>query len=106
MTNNLKQLKRERNHRKIRSTISGTLERPRLRVYKSNTQLYAQLIDDDKGVTLASAQGKDAAKVGEAIAKAGTAKGVKSAVFDRGGFIYTGKVRALAEAAREGGLKF
>lgn len=98
--------KRVRNHRKIRAKVSGTSERPRLCVFKSNTALYAQLINDDAGVTLASATGKDAVKVGKEIAKAGIAKGVKMAVFDRGGYIYTGKVRALADAAREGGLTF
>ncbi|MDB5194569.1 MAG: rplR [Parcubacteria group bacterium] len=82
------------------------MERPRLSVFKSNTALVAQLIDDVNGVTLAYAKGTDAGKVGAEIAKAGVAKGVLTAVFDRGGFIYTGKVKALAEAARENGLKF
>lgn len=98
--------KRDRNHKKIRSRISGTSDRPRLSVFKSNIALYAQLIDDDKGVTLAQANGKDANKVGAEIAKLGLAKSVSKVVFDRGGYIYTGKVRALADAARAGGLKF
>ncbi len=98
--------KRNRNHKKIRTQISGTAERPRLSVFKSNTAIYAQLIDDTKSVTLASANGKDAKKVGAEIAKLGLSKKVEAVVFDRGGYIYTGKVRALAESAREGGLKF
>jgi large subunit ribosomal protein L18 len=97
---------RDRKRKKIRAKISGTSARPRLSVFKSNTTIYAQLIDDDKGVTLASAKGTDAVKVGTEVAKAGIEKGVKSAVFDRGGYIYTGKVKALADAARAGGLQF
>jgi large subunit ribosomal protein L18 len=106
MKSNVKQQKRERNHRKIRAKISGTAERPRLSIFKSNTMIYAQLINDESGVTLASAQGKDAAKVGAEVAKAATGKKVEEVVFDRGGYIYTGKVKALADAAREAGLKF
>jgi large subunit ribosomal protein L18 len=98
--------KRNRRHARIRAKVSGTAERPRLCVFKSNTTLEAQLINDDLGVTLASAKGKSGNEVGSAIAKAGAAKGVSQVVFDRGGFIYTGKVKALAEAARENGLKF
>jgi large subunit ribosomal protein L18 len=98
--------KRNRNHKKIRTQISGSSTRPRLSVFKSNTTLYAQLIDDVAGITLAAASGKDAKKVGGEIAKAGIAKKVEAVVFDRGGYIYTGKVRDLADAAREGGLKF
>jgi large subunit ribosomal protein L18 len=97
---------RKRNHKKIRAKISGTPERPRLSVFKSNTAIYAQIIDDERGVTLASAKGSDAAKVGAEVAKAAKGKEVETVVFDRGGYIYTGKVRALAEAAREAGLKF
>lgn len=82
------------------------MDRPRLCVFKSNTALEAQLIDDDKAVTIASAKGKNAAELGAMIAKAGIAKGISAVVFDRGGYIYTGKVKALAEAARENGLKF
>lgn len=98
--------KRDRNHKKIRSTIAGTPLRPRLSVFKSNTAIYAQLIDDDSMVTLASAKGSDPAKVGSEIAKAGQAKNIDAVVFDRGGYVYTGKIRALADAAREAGLKF
>jgi len=106
MTTNLKQHKRNRNHAKIRAKVSGTAERPRLAIFKSNTRIYAQLIDDNKGVTLAAANGTDAAKVGAEIAKASKAANVTKVVFDRGGYIYTGKVRALADAAREAGLTF
>lgn len=97
---------RDRKRKKIRARISGTSERPRLSVFKSNTAIYAQVIDDKSGKTLASAQGSEAAKVGAEVAKAAQAKNVSAVVFDRGGFIYTGKVKALAEAAREAGLKF
>lgn len=106
MSINLNQNKRTRNHAKIRAKVSGTAERPRLAVFKSNTRMYAQLINDDKGVTLAAANGTDAVKVGTEVAKAAKGAGVTMAVFDRGGYIYTGKVRALADAAREGGLTF
>ncbi|KND48618.1 MAG: ribosomal protein L18 [Parcubacteria bacterium C7867-005] len=98
--------KRIRNHRKIRTTVSGTSERPRLSVFKSNTTIYAQLINDDAGITLAAAKGTDAIKVGKDIAKAGMSKKVEAVVFDRGGYVYTGKVKALADSARESGLKF
>jgi len=106
MSSNLKQQKRERNHRKIRAKISGTAERPRLSVFKSNTSIYAQVINDDSGTTLASAKGSDAAKVGTEVAKEALGKKVSAVVFDRGGYIYTGKIKTLAEAAREAGLKF
>ena len=98
--------KRNRRHARIRAKVSGTKERPRLSVFKSNTTLEAQLINDDLGTTLASAKGKDAAKVGTDIALAGKKIEVEAVVFDRGGFIYTGKAKALAEAARAAGLKF
>jgi large subunit ribosomal protein L18 len=101
-----KSAKRERRQAKIRATISGTTERPRLSVFKSNTQIYAQLIDDTKGETLASAKGTDPKKVGMDIAKSALEKKVETVVFDRGGYVYTGKVKAVAEGAREGGLKF
>jgi large subunit ribosomal protein L18 len=106
MKSNLKQQKRERNHTKIRAKISGTAERPRLAVFKSNTALVVQLIDDVRGTTLAAVRGTDAKKVGTEIAKNALAKSIKAVVFDRGGYIYTGKVAAIAEAARAGGLKF
>lgn len=104
--NNQKAQKRIRNHKKIRAKISGTSERPRLAVFKSNTSLYAQIIDDEQGITIASASGKDAKKIGTEMAKAAKAKKIEAVVFDRGGYIYTGKVKVLADSAREAGLKF
>ncbi len=106
MKNTSKTQQRDRRRKRIRSTISGTSERPRLSIFKSNVAMYAQVIDDRAGKTLASAKGKDAKKVGAEVAKAAIEKGVKAVVFDRGGYVYTGKVVALADAAREGGLKF
>ena len=108
---------RLRRHKRVRGKISGTAERPRLSVYRSNKNIYAQLIDDVKGVTLASASTLDsevngktkseqAAGVGELIAKRAGEKNIKSVVFDRGGYLYHGRVQALAEAARENGLQF
>ena len=104
---------------RIRKKIKGTAERPRLAVHFSNKNIYAQLIDDNSGTTLASASTKDkkaglkssansetAAKVGSVIAERGKSAGVEKVVFDRGGFLYSQKVKALADAAREGGLKF
>ncbi|MDO8594615.1 MAG: 50S ribosomal protein L18 [bacterium] len=110
-----KQLKRERRHRRIRAKVSGTSTRPRLSVFRSNRALSAQLIDDEKAVTLAAASslkapGKNAAEkaraVGQAIALQAKGKQISSAVFDRGGYLYAGAIKALAEGAREGGLKF
>ena len=105
--------------KRVRAKISGTPQRPRLSVYKSNTNIYAQLIDDVNGVTLASANSlqKDVAesehanvetakKVGAAIGKKALEAGIEEVVFDRNGYLYHGKVKALAEAAREAGLKF
>ncbi len=112
---NLKKEKRIRRHAKIRSTIFSTNEKPRLSVFKSNKYISAQLIDDVKNITLAHAHSKDvkgkgmmekAEKVGEMIAEKALALKIKTIVFDRGGFIYTGNVRALADAARKGGLQF
>ncbi len=113
------QVNRARRHARIRAKIMGTPERPRLAVYKSNRYLHAQIIDDLKGVTLvagstkeAGAKGKaakkmDAAKaLGLDLAKRAKAAGIEQVVFDRGGFRYTGRITMLAEAAREGGLKF
>jgi large subunit ribosomal protein L18 len=97
---------RQRRHNRIRAKITGTPERPRLCVYKSNRYLEAQVIDDTKGVTLAAVKMDDAKKAGAEIAKAAKAKGIEAVVFDRGGFRYTGAVAVLADAAREGGLKF
>ncbi len=102
-------------HRRIRAKISGNGTMPRLSVYKSNTTVYGQLIDDEKGITIASysadkAKGKgmmDKSKnAGMEIAKIAIEKGFAKVVFDRGGFIYTGKIKAFADGAREGGLKF
>ena len=108
-------------HRRIRSRLSGTPEQPRLAVFRSNNHMYAQIIDDTVGNTLVSASTLDkdvkaelektnnveaAAKLGTVIAKKALDKGISTVVFDRGGFIYAGKVKALAEAAREAGLDF
>lgn len=95
-----------RRHNRIRAKVSGTAERPRLCVYRSNRYMEAQVIDDTKGATIVSVKMDDAVKVGEAIAKAAKAKGISKVVFDRGGFRYAGGVAALAEAARKGGLEF
>ena len=106
-----------RRHRRVRGKISGTAERPRLDVFRSAKHIYAQVIDDVQGVTLASASSMDkdfnayggnveaAKKVGEAIAKKCLEKGITEVVYDRGGFVYQGRVQALAEGAREAGLK-
>jgi len=101
-----KQLKIARRHRKIRSTLAGTSLRPRLSVYRSNKFIYAQLVDDDKGHTLAQANSDDAAKVGIEIAKKAKALKIEKVVFDRGGYLYIGKIKMVAESAREGGLQF
>ena len=113
-----RQLERARRHARVRNKISGTAERPRLCVFRSNTNIYAQIIDDVAGNTLAQAStldkevktkhaNKEAAKeVGTLIAKRAAAKKIETVVFDRGGYIYHGVVKELAEAAREGGLKF
>ncbi len=98
--------KRTRRHNRIRAKVQGTTERPRLAVYKSNRYMEAQIIDDTKGHTLASAKMDDAAKAGAEVAKKAKAAGVTRVVFDRGGFRYTGRVAALAEAARAAGLEF
>ena len=110
---------RKKRHARVRSKLSGTAARPRLNVYRSNQHIYAQLIDDVQGVTLASASTLDkevnvesssnidaAVKVGELVAKRAVEKGVKAVVFDRGGYLYHGRVKALADAARENGLEF
>ena len=100
----------------IRTKISGTAEKPRLSVFRSNTQIYAQIIDDVKGVTLAAASSlgskdkitktEQAAVVGKLIAKNALEAGINEVVFDRNGYLYHGRVKQLADAAREGGLKF
>ncbi|MCI5493644.1 MAG: 50S ribosomal protein L18 [Lachnospiraceae bacterium] len=112
---------RENKHRRMRSRLSGTTERPRLAVFRSNNHMYAQIIDDTVGNTLVAASTMDkdikaacektnnvdaAAQVGTAVAKKALEKGITTVVFDRGGFLYAGKVKALAEAAREAGLNF
>ena len=116
-----RKLATQRRHARIRRKVSGTTECPRLAVFRSNNHIYAQLIDDTEHRTLASASTLDAdlkgkvgnggnceasAKVGALIAERSIAKGIQSVVFDRGGKLYHGRVKALAEAAREGGLKF
>lgn len=105
-TSKQKQQKIQRRHKRIRSQLSGTAERPRLSVFKSNKFLYAQLIDDVKGHTLAQANSNDAKKVGQDIAKKAKDLKIEKVVFDRGGYLYTGKIRTIADAAREGGLNF
>lgn len=109
---------RAKRHSRVRNKISGTAECPRLNVFRSSKHIYAQIIDDIKGVTLCSASSlsKDfegnggnkegARKVGEMIAKAAADKGIENVVFDRGGYLYHGRIQELAEGAREGGLKF
>ncbi|OHX46497.1 50S ribosomal protein L18 [Cytobacillus oceanisediminis] len=110
---------RKKRHARVRAKLSGTAARPRLNVYRSNKHIYAQLIDDVNGVTVASASTQDkevnldatgnvdaAVKVGELVAKRAVEKGVKAVVFDRGGYLYHGRVKALADAARENGLEF
>ncbi len=103
-------------HRRVRKDIKGTPERPRISVFRSNNFIYAQLIDDRAGNTLAAANSKDgslegnkveqAKQVGKLLAEKAQAAGVESVVFDRSGYLYHGRVKALAEGAREGGLKF
>ena len=109
---------RMKRHKRVRAKISGTPERPRLNVFRSETNIYAQVIDDVNGVTLVSASSmekdfacegdkKAAAKqVGLNVAQRAKAKGIEAVVFDRGGYVYHGRVKALAEGAREGGLQF
>ena len=112
---------RERRHRRVRASITGTAARPRLNIFRSLVHIYAQLIDDSTGVTLVSASSLDnelraqmtgkkkaeqAKLVGQAVAQRAQAKGVKQIVFDRGGYRYHGRVKAVADGAREGGLEF
>lgn len=115
MNTTKKQLGRQRRHARIRAKVMGTASCPRFSVYKSNRYLHAQLIDDAKGVTIVSGTTQEKAKekkmngakwLGAELAKRAKEKGISSVVFDRGGFRYTGRVAAIAEAAREGGLKF
>ncbi len=109
---------RLRRHRRVRGKISGTAERPRLNVFRSSANIYAQVIDDVAGVTLCAASSLDkgfegsggnkeaARRVGKLIAERAQEKGISNVVFDRGGYIFHGRVQELAEGAREGGLKF
>lgn len=113
-----KEARRAKIKRRIRKNIFGTSETPRLTVFRSNKQIYAQIVDDNKGVTIASASSlgnKDAEKlpkveqaafVGKLIAEAGIKAGVEKVVFDRNGYLYHGRIKSLADSAREGGLKF
>lgn len=117
-----KKMRRQRAHMRLRNRIEGTPERPRLSVYKSLRYVYAQVIDDSSGVTLAQANSKEAdlqsglekspgsreaaSAVGKLVAERAKDKGIERVVFDRGGFVYHGKIEALANAAREAGLKF
>ncbi|HEX4757268.1 MAG TPA: 50S ribosomal protein L18 [Terracidiphilus sp.] len=108
---------RQRIHSRIRAKLAGTTERPRLNVYRSLNHIYAQVIDDQKGETLVSAsslQSKlktggnvaSAKEIGKAVAELAVKKGIKKVVFDRGGYLYHGRIKALADAAREAGLEF
>src|SRR3954447_14824713 len=108
---------RQRVHNRIRAKLSGTAERPRLNVYRSLNHIYAQVVDDQKGETIVSASSlalklksggnvASAKEIGKAIAERAVEKGVKRVVFDRGGFLYHGRVKALADAARAAGLEF
>ena len=113
-----KNAQRMKRHIRVRGKISGTPERPRLNVYRSNANIYAQIIDDVNGVTLAAAASNEkdfegaagnkeaARKVGKLVAERAKAKGIDTVAFDRGGYIYHGRVAELAEGAREGGLEF
>ena len=105
-------------HKRVRGKVSGTPERPRLNVFRSETNIYAQIIDDTQGITLVSANSLEkgfecdgtktdaAKKVGQMVAERAKAKGIDTVVFDRGGYVYHGRVAELADAAREAGLKF
>jgi len=119
--NNNRSIARIRRHARVRKTLSGTTARPRLNVFKSLSGIYAQVIDDEQGITLTSASTVDkdlrekvkgmkkidqAKEIGKAIAERAKTKGVSTVVFDRGGFRYVGRVKALADGAREGGLQF
>jgi large subunit ribosomal protein L18 len=109
---------RLRRHRRVRGKVRGTAERPRLAVFRSNRGVFAQLVDDDAGKTIAASswvglpksfkgdKTEQATEVGKRLAEAGKKAGVESVVFDRGGYLYHGRVKALAEGAREGGLSF
>jgi large subunit ribosomal protein L18 len=119
MATNIKVLKRQKVRYRLRKTVNGTATKPRLSVFRSNTDIYAQLINDVTGTTICSASSKDkdikaqkgtksdkSKMVGEAIAKKATALGIDTCVFDRSGYIYHGRIKAVAEGARESGMKF
>jgi len=117
ITRNRRNEIRQRIHARIREKLSGTAERPRLNVYRSLNHIYVQVVDDQKGETLVSASSLElklksggnvaaAKEIGKAVAEKAVAKGIKRVVFDRGGFLYHGRVKALADAAREAGLEF
>ncbi len=108
---------RKRIHARIRERLSGTAERPRLNVYRSLNHIYAQVVDDQKGETLAAASSLQlklktggnvatAREIGKAVAEKAVARGIRQVVFDRGGYLYHGRIKALADAAREAGLEF
>lgn len=114
-----KQIRRQKLRWRIRATVSGTAQKPRLSVFRSNKDIYAQLVDDKSGNTLASASSRDkeikaakgtkveqSTKVGKLLAERAKAAGLEACVFDRGGYLYHGRVKSLADGAREGGLKF
>lgn len=114
-----KEERRNKIRRRIRKSLTGTAERPRLSVYRSNNEIYAQIIDDTTGKTISAASSRDkdiasaegkksdiARLVGKAVAEKATKAGVEAVAFDRGGYLYHGRVKQLAEGAREGGLKF
>ena len=111
---NTKTMQRERRHAKVRFLVSGTKEKPRLSVYRSNKYIHAQIIDDEAGKTilgLVSKKGgknktESAAHAGKELAKSAKEKKIEKVVFDRGGFVYAGRIKAFADGAREGGLEF
>ncbi len=115
MDTKIKKIQRDRRRKRIRSKVFGTAEKPRFSIFRSNKYISAQLIDDSKGVTLVSATTKGskakttrekASEVGKMIAEGAKAKKIKAVVFDRGGYLYSGSVAAIADGAREAGLKF
>jgi large subunit ribosomal protein L18 len=117
ITQNKRNAIRQRIHARIRQKMSGTGDRPRLNVYRSLNHIYAQVVDDQSGQTLVSASTlqlklktggnvASAKEIGKAVAEKAVAKGIKQVVFDRGGYLYHGRIKALADAAREGGLEF
>jgi len=119
MSQDQKQLRRQKLRWRIRTKVHGTAQKPRLSVFRSNKDIYVQLIDDNNGFTLAAASSRDkdiaaengnkvakSASVGKAIAQKAKALGIEACVFDRGGYLYHGRVKSVADGAREGGLKF